>query len=74
MKEFIVDRIEGCVVILEDENCHMLTISVDALPPCNEGDLLIERDGVYTVDRVKTQERRQQAFLLEEKLKRKFQK
>lgn len=71
---FTVDRIDGCVVVLEDENRNTLTTTVDALPSCKEGDLLIEQDGIYTVDLTETEKRRQQAASLEEKLRRKFQK
>lgn len=69
---FTVDRIEGNVVVLEDENGNTLTVSVENLPTCKAGDVLKETDGVYTVEREETQKRRDAAYTLEQKLRQKF--
>lgn len=69
---FTVDRIEGNVVILEDENGDTVTVSVETLPACGAGDVLQYENGVYTVEKEETQKRRSAAYALEQKLKRKF--
>ena len=69
---FTVDRIEGDVVVLEDASGEISTKSANVLPPCRAGDVLAEHNGVFTVDVCKTQEKRDEVFSLEQKLKRKF--
>ncbi len=71
---FTVDRIEGDVVVLEDENGDVVTISVDILPACKAGDVLKETDGVYTVEREETKKRREVVYALEQKLRQKLYK
>ena len=66
---FTVDRIEGNVVVLENEDGDMVTKRVDCLPPCRAGDVLCETDGVYTVDVLETNRRREEIFALEQKLR-----
>lgn len=72
---FTVDRMEGNVVVLEDENGDIVTVSVEKLPACKAGDVLrLEENGVYTVDADEAAHRRNVAFSLEQKLKQKFRK
>lgn len=73
MTVFTVDRIEGSVVVLEDENGDTLSISADTLPPgITAGTVLRCADGIYTPDAAETARRRQTALALEKKLREKF--
>lgn len=73
MTQFIVDRMEGNTVVLEDEDGGMYPLCADALPQVTAGDVLRYENGVYTVDAAETAVRREAAFRLEQKLKTKFQ-
>lgn len=39
--KFIIERFEGDMAIIEDENKNMHEISKSALPECGEGDVII---------------------------------
>lgn len=50
----IIDRFEGNYAIIENEN-EYYDIRKDKLPQnCREGDILILKDNVYTIDKEKT--------------------
>ena len=56
-KEYIVDRIEGDLLILQDKNEKIITIDkskVDKVP--EEGDILIKVGNIYKVDIESTKE------------------
>lgn len=56
---FIVDRIEGDIIVIEDFNEQILHIDknqVDKLP--KEGDVLTKENGIYTIDNEATAERK----------------
>lgn len=59
MTKYIIDRFEGDFALCEMENKEMVDIPRNSLPPeAGEGDVLVERDGFFTVDEDETKERR----------------
>ena len=55
----IIDRFEGDYAILED-NINHYEIKRSELPmDCKEGDVIVSKDGIYTVDKVQTTLRRE---------------
>ena len=71
---YSIDRIEGDVAVLVDDDGHSIPVSLSALPPsvvC--GDVLRMQDGVYILAADETQARRSYALSLQEKLRRKKQ-
>ena len=67
-----VDRIEGDVAVLIDESGDSSVIALTALPAeVRAGMMLRLVDGVYTVDRVVAEERKNAVLSLQEKLRRK---
>ena len=71
---YSIDRIEGDVVVLVDDDGHSIPVSLSALPSSVAcGDVLRMQDGVYVLDTDETQARRSYAFSLQEKLRRKKQ-
>ena len=57
--EFIIDRIENYIVVLEQER-NMIEINIDLIQgPFNEGDVLIKNERFYEVDHEKTNLRKE---------------
>lgn len=57
--KFIVDRIEGTIVILEKNNGDIINIDlryIDEIP--SEGDVLVKIDNVYKIDKEATLKRK----------------
>lgn len=53
--KYVVDRFEGEYAVCEDENRKMLDIKKNKLPEdVKEGDSIVEKDGIYTIDKNKT--------------------
>ena len=51
MKKYIVDRIEGDMVVLEDLSTKKIkNVSIDKLPKVKEGDALKYENKEYTLD------------------------
>ena len=71
MKYFSVDGIHDGMVVLEDENGERIVLPVEKVPVCKVGDVLCEQNGVLAVSDEETQKRRNAAFTLEQKLRRK---
>ena len=64
-----VDRIEAGIVICEDEEERIVRLPLSTFAEVPKGgDLLVERDGVYTVDADATAKRREKLFRLSEDL------
>ena len=70
--KYSVDRVEGDIVVLVDDDGYSHPISSQDLPAdvCG-GDVLILQDGVYVRDQEETQSRRSYVQSLQEKLRRK---
>lgn len=66
----IVDRIENGIAALELEGRSMQMVPLSLLPEgVAEGDVLLEREGRYTVDRAETIRRREENRRLFERLR-----
>ena len=62
MNELIVDRIAQGTAVCELGNGSFVHIPLEQLPPeVQEGDCLVEMDGVYTIDGEETARRREYA-------------
>ena len=69
MKKYIIDRFEEDFIVLEKEEGGTTDIKKSLLPDAQKGDIVIENDGVYFVDKDATEKRK--AFMME-KIKRTF--
>lgn len=68
---YSIDRFEGNVAVLADEQENTLDVCRDQLPPTAEsGDLLRLEGGRYVLDKDATSVRRAQVLGLQEKLRR----
>ncbi|MCC8068590.1 MAG: DUF3006 domain-containing protein [Ruminococcus sp.] len=64
----IIDRFEGEYAILEDNNYHY-EIKRSELPHnCKEGDVIVTKDGFYTIDVQQTKLRREAILKLQRTL------
>lgn len=53
--EFIIDRFEGEIAVLEDENSNFTEIKKSLLPDnAKEGDCVVLKDGNYTINKENT--------------------
>lgn len=53
--EFIIDRFEGEIAVLEDENSNFTEIKKSLLPDnAKEGDCVVLKDGKYTINKETT--------------------
>ena len=67
--DYILDRIEEAVAVLEAPDGAVLRLSVEALPPdVKAGDVLRETDGAFTLDEAAAEARRAALFALQEAL------
>lgn len=70
MHYIIVDRIENGIAALELEGRAMQMLPLSLLPEgVAEGDVLLERDGRYIIDRAETSRRREENRRLFERLR-----
>ena len=70
--KYSVERFEGDVAVLVDDDGHGCPVPVAILPAdIHCGDVLALRDGVYMRDAAETDARRSYALSLQEKLRRK---
>lgn len=68
---FSLDRIEGDVAVLIDDNDKTVNVPLSDLPSTAQcGDVLSIVDGAYCVDIEKTEKRRSYVLSLQEKLRR----
>lgn len=58
-KEFIVDRIEGNIVIVENNNSIIQINRIYINGEVKEGDILVKSNGIYEVDYNKTNLRKE---------------
>ena len=67
---YSIDRIEGDVAVLVDDDTKVLHVPLSALPDSAQcGDVLYREDGAYCVDVVETEKRRAYVLSLQEKLR-----
>lgn len=60
-KEYIVDRIEGNYVILEDKEGNLFNVEKsDIIGSVKEGDLLYKKDKIYFIDDEATKRRKEE--------------
>ena len=72
MEKLIVDRIVGCIAVLEKEDRSHIEVSVaDIGIDIKEGSILIFDGLVYTADKESEDIRRKKLFEMQQKLKKK---
>ena len=60
-----VDRIEGDLLVCENDNGERFTLSPGQyIPPVSEGDVLVLINGIYCVDPEETERRREEIIAL----------
>lgn len=69
MEKYIIDRIEGRIAVLENEDGSMKDVEAALIEGCREGGVVIFENGVYKVDEQQTSERKK---LISEKMKKLF--
>lgn len=56
---YIIDRIEECFAVCEDEEGDMVNLELSKLPiDVKEGDVLIENAGIFEISREETEKRK----------------
>lgn len=66
---YIVDRLEGGIAVCEDENKAFVDIPAEKLPDgVQSGDIIVENDGIFAVDRSATDKRREEMSALQNSL------
>lgn len=69
MKKYVIDRFEENFAVLEREGGGTIDIEKNLLPDAKKGDVVIEKDGKFFVNKKQSDERKS---LLEEKIRRLF--
>ena len=73
-RTYSVDRIEGDVAVLVDDDGHSVPVPVSQLPASViSGDVLRLQDGIYELDRTETDARRSFVLSLQDKIRKKRQ-
>ena len=67
--KYIIDRFEEDFAVLEKEDGGTVDVKITLLPDVKEGDVIVEKNGVYFVDENATAERK---ACIDEKIKRLF--
>lgn len=66
---YIVDRLEGSIAVCEDESRTFVDIDLEKLPDgVRTGDILVEEEGVFTLDKSATEKRRAEIAALQNEL------
>lgn len=61
MRKFIVDRIEGNIVVCEDDNLNIIEVRIDSiLGDVKEGDVITADSDRYMVNKEETAKRKKQ--------------
>ena len=71
MEKYIVDRFEEEYLVLEKETGETIDIPKEEIPDVQKGDVVIFKNGKYTVDREETEARKK---IIAEKLRKLFEK
>ena len=71
MQQFIIDRFEGELAVLEREAGGTFDVLKSELPSCKEGDVLVYDNGIYIVDEEETKRRKE---IISEKIRKLFEK
>ena len=69
MEKYIIDRIEGKIAVLENEDGSMKDVEAALIYGCREGCVVIFENGVYKIDEKQTAQRKK---LISEKIKKLF--
>ena len=69
MEKYIVDRIEGKIAVLENEDGSMKDVEAALIENCREGSVVIFENGVYKTDEELTLERKN---IISKKMKKLF--
>ena len=69
MEKYIIDRIEGKIAVLENEDGSMKDVEAALIDGCREGCVVIFENGVYKIDEKQTAKRKK---LITEKIKKLF--
>ena len=71
MENYIVDRIEGNIAILERGDGVMVDVPLSSLPKVKQGDFLVFIDGVFSLDKEGLIKRKEEIRKLQDKLRKK---
>jgi len=69
MEKYIIDRIEGNIAVLENEDGTIKDVDAALIEDCREGCVVIFENGIYKVDEKQTAQRKK---LISEKMKKLF--
>ena len=69
MKRYIIDRFEEDFAVLEKEEGGTIDVEKSLLPGAQKGDIVIENDGIFSVDKRQTEKRK---VIILKKLRRLF--
>lgn len=69
MEKYIIDRFEEEYAVLESEDGITKDVLRSAIADCAEGDVVIEENGIYRVDKEKTEQRK---HIIAEKMRKLF--
>jgi hypothetical protein len=70
-KYYSLDRIEGDIAVLTDDEGRVINVRADSLPEAESGRVYVSEDGDFVPDRREEEERRSKNLSLLEKLKMK---
>ncbi len=71
MEKYIVDRFEEEYLVLERETGETIDVPKEEIPNAKKGDVVIFKNGKYTVDKEETEARKK---IIAEKLRKLFEK
>ncbi len=69
MEKYIIDRFEEEYAVLEKEDGTTENVARELIPDASEGDVVIEENGKYSIDKNETEERKRR---IGEKMKKLF--
>lgn len=64
----IIERFEGNTVIIENGDSYIKTDKKNVPQNAAEGDILIENNGIYEIDKIQTEKRRSEILKLQNSL------
>lgn len=68
---YAIDRLEGSKAVLEDDNGAVSVVERSLLPPdAVQGDVIVDHDGCYRLDKSETESRRARIYKLEQMLRK----
>ena len=64
----IIERFEGNTVIIENGDSYIKTDKINVPKNAAEGDILIENNGIFEIDKIQTEKRRSEILKLQNSL------